>query len=248
MIIRFGFPKVMLGRSKPIQHDWLTTLLKARVIKRYKLEIHLILNIGWKQRDNYKFVLVVDNKVELIPLALGWWTKNLSSNEPFELDVDAHWYYTTNKNSIIQYWNPNWRYFQDGFINRLVYLKVCSSQHMEGSERILETLHAPIWSWQIDLAAIHAHKSSHYNSSPLFTFLAYFLVSYTSLLDVFLVLQCKHWSRVFTPKTNIMWSKKSKKNCQAWFTWKGCVHIVTLPPKLLINSVCGHKFGDHSRN
>lgn len=96
-MIRFGFPKVMFGRSKPIQHDWLRTLLEATTIKRDKLEIHLILNTWWKQRENYKFLLLVDKKVELLPLALGWWAKNLSSNEPFELDVDVHWYYTTNK-------------------------------------------------------------------------------------------------------------------------------------------------------
>jgi hypothetical protein len=31
------------------------------------------------------------------------------------------------------------------FINRLVHLKVCSSQHMEGSERIPKTLQTPTW-------------------------------------------------------------------------------------------------------
>jgi hypothetical protein len=56
--------------------------------------------------------------------------------------------------SIIQYWNLNWRCFQDGFISRLVHLRVCSSQLMEGSERIPKTLQAPIWSWQFYNASI----------------------------------------------------------------------------------------------
>jgi hypothetical protein len=42
--------------------------------------------------------------------------------------------------------------------------------------------------------------------------------------------------------------KKVEKKCQDWLTWEGCVHIVTLPPELPINSVCGHEVGDHSRN
>ncbi len=140
---------------------------------------------------------------------LGWWAKNLSPNEPLELGVDVHRYYTTNR-KIMQYWNPNWRCFKDGFISRLVHLRVCSSKCMECIERIPKTLQAPIWSWQFYSASIN-QRSSHQR-----------------------LIQCS--------------PKKAKKKYQAWFTWKGYVHIVTMPLKLLINNACGHKVGDHFRN